>query len=199
MSAGAPELIPVRPRCFPASRAGLEIASPRSMMTDIASKWSVRERAGAIALAMIMAAALPSVAAAQAARSATQGACGPRATTRGPAFVFGNQGGNLQRSATKLWADGSVQVGKGARTAPDAAIADSVKALATLARRSSFWTTRAPRITRPTRNPDMAREYVEAHLRCGTKRSLYPADAEPAAFHELFTRLTAVAALAARR
>jgi hypothetical protein len=113
--------------------------------------------------------------------------------------VFGNAGGNLQRNATKLWANGSVQLRGGARTAPNAAIADSVRALADAARHSSFWVTVAPRITRPTRNPDMAREYVEAHLRCGTKRSLYPADAEPAAFHELFTRLTAVAELAARR
>lgn len=169
------------------------------MMTDTAPKRSVGRRAGAIALSAIVAASLATVAGAQAARATTQGACGPRAVTRGPTFVFGNQGGNLQRTATKLWADGSVKVGGGARTAPDAAIADSVKALARLAHGSSFWRTIAPRITRPTRNPDMAREYVEAHLRCGTKRSLYPADAEPAAFHELFTRLTAVAELAARR
>ena len=45
----------------------------------------------------------------------------------------------------------------------------------------------------------MARHYLEAHLQCGAKRSLYPADAEPAAFHELLTRLTAVADLAAAR
>ena len=56
-----------------------------------------------------------------------------------------------------------------------------------------------PRITRPTRNPDMARRYLEVHLRCGTKRSLYPADAEPVAFHELLTRLSAVAELAVAR
>lgn len=125
--------------------------------------------------------------------------CAPRAATRGPTFVFGNDGGNLRRSAVRLWADGSARVGAGPRSAPDAAIADSVRALALLARESAFWTTVSPRITRPTRNPDMTREYVEVHLRCGSKRSLYPADAEPAAFHELFVRLSAVAKLAAAR
>ena len=113
--------------------------------------------------------------------------------------MLGNEGGNLKRSASRLWSDGSVQLAGGRRTAPDAAIADSVVALARFARQSSFWTTTAPRITRPTRNPDMARHYLEAHLQCGTKRSLYPADAEPASFHELLTRLTAVAGLAATR
>lgn len=167
-------------------------------MTHTRSTRGIRASAAAFAIS-IMAASLTSVAAAQAPRLTAQGSCGPRMTARGPAFVFGNEAGNLQRSATKLWANGSVQLRGGARTAPNAAIADSVKLLASATRHSSFWTTVAPRITRPTRNPDMAREYVEAHLRCGTKRSLYPADAEPAAFRELFARLVAVAELAARR
>ena len=148
---------------------------------------------------MIVFAFLPALASAQGAGRQAAKSCAPRGTAHGPVFVFGNEGGNLKRSATKLWADGSVQVLPGRQSAPDPAIADSVAALARFARQSSFWRTNAPRITRPTRNPDMAREYVEAHLQCGTKRSLYPADAEPAAFHELITRLATVAALSARR
>ena len=152
-----------------------------------------------VTLAIIVCAGLPAFVSAQATHRSVAQNCAPRATPRGPAFVFGNEGGNLKRSASKLWANGSVQLAGGRRTAPDAAIADSVVALARFARQSSFWTTTAPRITRPTRNPDMARHYLEVHLRCGTKRSLFPADAEPAAFHELLTRLTAVAQLAAAR
>ena len=152
-----------------------------------------------VALAMMVCAWVPAVSAALGTRHPGARSCAPRGTTHGPAFVFGNEGGNLKRSATKLWADGSMQLGASPRTAPDAALADSVAALARLARQSSFWTTTAPKITRPTRNPDMARRYVEAHLQCGTKRSLYPADAEPAAFQELMTRLTAVAELAGSR
>ena len=113
--------------------------------------------------------------------------------------MFGNEGGNLKRTATRLWANGSVQLAGGRRTGPDAALADSVAALARFTRQSAFWTTAAPRITRPTRNPDMAREYVEAHLQCGARRSLYPADAEPEPFHELYRRLTNIATLAGAR
>jgi hypothetical protein len=163
------------------------------MRNDIAA------RARLVALTIAVCSALPALASAQGARRPAVKSCAPRATAHEPAFVFGNEGGNLKRVATKLWADGSAQLPGGRRTAPDPAIADSVAALARFARQSSFWTTIAPKITRPTRNPDMARHYVDAHLQCGTKRSLYPADTEPAPFHELFTRLAAVADLAAAR
>ena len=169
------------------------------MSDDNERRPSIAARARLLVLVMILCACLPALAAAQGARRPPTKSCAPRAAAHGPAFVFGNEGGNMKRSATKLWADGSVQVVPGRRTAPDPAIADSVAALARFARQSAFWTTTAPRITRPTRNPDMARHYLEAHLQCGTKRSLYPADAEPAPFHELITRLTAVAGLAAGR
>ena len=169
------------------------------MSNDNERRPSTAAPARLLALAIILCACLPVLAAAQGARQPAANNCPPRRTARGPVFVFGNEGGNMKRSASKLWANGSVQVVPGRRTAPDAAIADSVAALSRFARQSAFWTTTAPRITRPTRNPDMARHYLEAHLQCGTKRSLYPADAEPAAFHELITRLTAVAGLAAGR
>ena len=147
----------------------------------------------------LIALAVPATAIGQVARSAATRSCAPRAAGRGPVFIFGTEGGNLRRSATKLWIDGSVKPEAGGRTAGDAALADSVSALARFARQSSFWTTIAPRITRPTRNPDMARHYVEVHLRCGVKRSLYPADAEPTEFRELFSRLSALARSAAAR
>lgn len=136
---------------------------------------------------------------AQGARPIAATSCAPRAAAHGPVFIFGNEGGNLQRSATKLWADGSIQIVPARRTGADAALADSVRALARLARQSSFWTTTPPRITRPTRNPDVAREYLAVHLTCGVKRSLYPADAEPAPFHALLARLASIARNAAAR
>jgi len=156
-------------------------------------------RARRVMEAVVLCASLPVLAGAQGAPRPAPRGCPPRRAASGPAFVFGNEGGNLRRTATKLWADGSIRSAAQQRTAADAAIADSVAVLARFARASSFWTTLAPKITRPTRNPDVAREYVEAHLQCGSRRSLYPADAEPPAFHELITRLNAVADLAARR
>ena len=151
--------------------------------------------------AVILAGTLPALALSQAQRApgAPSRQCAPRASAQGAAFVFGNGGGNLKRSFTRLWADGSLQPASGRRSPPNAALDDSVAALARFARESAFWTTIAPRITRPTRNPDMARHFLEVHLRCGAKTSVYPADAEPAAFHELFTRLTAISEGAARR
>ena len=143
--------------------------------------------------ALLVAMTAPNPLAAQGIRSA---ACTPRPSAKGPTFVAGNEAGNLQQSSMKFWADGSVQLSGARRSAPDGAIADSVALLAAFARHSRFWSSIAPPITRPTGNPDMARHYVEARLRCGARRSLYPADAEPADFHALFTRLTALAKLA---
>ena len=169
------------------------------MMIDASPPFRFARVARLAALAAVAMTAAPALAPAQGARPTTARSCAPRASARGPVFTFGNAGGNLRRSATKLWADGSVQVVPGRRTAADTAVADSVRALAHFARQSSFWTTTAPRITRPTRNPDVAREYLEVHLQCGVKRSLYPADAEPAPFHELFSRLTNIARSGAAR
>ena len=75
-------------------------------------------------------------------------------------------------------------------------LADSVRALARDAHRSAFWTTAGPPITRPTRNPDVARAYIDASLSCGHHRSLYPADEEPPPFRALLRRLNAIARLA---
>ncbi|MFL5563427.1 MAG: hypothetical protein ACJ79K_18325 [Gemmatimonadaceae bacterium] len=146
--------------------------------------------------------AAPRLAHAQATRRATTAAahdCAPRAASRGAAFAWGNEGGTLKRRANRLWADGSIQPAGGARTAPNGALADSARVLAAEARRSPFWTTKSPPITRPTRNPDLAREYVEVHLRCGSHRALYMADAEPPAFAALVRRLNAIIGLATRR
>jgi hypothetical protein len=119
--------------------------------------------------------------------------------SNGPTFVFGNEAGTLHPRTIKLWADGSMRVGASARTAPDSILADSVRTLARDAHRSAFWTTVAPPITRPTRNPDVTREYIDALLSCGHRHSLYPADEEPVAFRELLRRLHAIAGLAGVR
>ncbi len=165
-------------------------------------EWSqlefVRSVARAFALRLALAALIAAPIAVRA-QHPHSSACAPRGSVNGPAFIAGNKAGNLRRSWTKFWADGSTQVAGAARSAPDRAIADSVAVLAEFARRSRFWSRTPAPITRPTRNPDMTRHYVEAHLRCGAKRSVYPADAEPADFHELFTRLAAVAKLTSSR
>jgi len=57
----------------------------------------------------------------------------------------------------------------------------------------------APPITQPTRNPDVAREYIDVWLSCGHRRWLYPADEAPAAFDALWRRLDSLGALAGAR
>jgi hypothetical protein len=166
------------------------------VFTSRTSRISFARRLAGLVLAS--AAATPAMAQAHH-PGAAQHPCAPRLTAQGATFFFGNEGGNLKRSGIRLWANGSVQVGSGRHTAPDPALADSVAALAGFARRSAFWTTTARPITKPTRNPDMARHFVEARLRCGTKSALYAADNEPAAFHELFARLTGITKGATQR
>lgn len=162
-------------------------------------------RAGIIAAVIVAAATVgapPRVAQAQATRRAHATAakdCAAGAASHGATFVWGNEAGTLKHRMNRLWADGSMQLSGGERTMPNGALADSVRSLAADARRSAFWTTTSPPIVRPTRNPDMAREYVEVHLRCGNRRSLYPADAEPPAFAALVRRLDAIAGLAPKR
>jgi len=168
-------------------------------MSDTTHRSRIAAATGIAAVAFAIAALTPAPVRGQAQRAPGRAQCAPRAPVAGPTFTFGNEGGNLRRSATKLWANGSMQAARGRRSLPNAALADSVKALARFARQSGFWTTTAPRITRPTRNPDMARHFLEVHLGCGAKSAIYPADAEPAPFHELFSRLTAIAERAAPR
>lgn len=125
--------------------------------------------------------------------------CTARLASHGPTFVFGNEAGTLHPRTIRLWVDGSMQDGNRARTRGSPAVADSVRSLARDARRSEFWSMQSPAITRPTRNPDIAREYIDASLTCGRHHLLYPADEEPAAFSQLLLRLEAVAGLASRR
>jgi hypothetical protein len=156
-----------------------------------------------LSLAMIIAAIAASPARAQSdarpgTRSSASISCAPLASSRGPTFVWGNEAGTLRPRRLRLWADGSLD-DTHARTRGRAEIADSVRALATEARRSAFWTTVSPPITHPTHNPDLAREYVAVALTCGHRRSLYPVDAEPPAFSALLRRLNAIARLAEAR
>lgn len=159
-----------------------------------------RELLAQLSLAMIIAviAACPARAQSSARpdrRSSRSISCAPIPSSEGPTFVWGNEAGTLRPRRLRLWADGSLE-DAGVRTRRRAEIADSVRALATEARRSAFWTTVSPPITHPTHNPDLAREYIAVALTCGHRRSLYPVDAEPATFSALVRRLNAIARLA---
>jgi hypothetical protein len=46
--------------------------------------------------------------------------------------------------------------------------------------------------TRPTRNPDAARQYIDLHSACGAKHVEYASGEGAPVFRELYTRLDAV-------
>jgi hypothetical protein len=70
----------------------------------------------------------------------------------------------------------------------------STRALRDLARRA--WTGGFVRLptapTRPTRNPDAARQYIEIHSACGAKHVEYVSGEGAPVFRELYTRLDAL-------
>jgi hypothetical protein len=123
-------------------------------------------------------------------------ACAPTQAARRPVLVWGHEAGTLRPASITLWADGSMRDAAHARTPANRAIADSIRVIASDVRRSALWATVAPPVTRPTRNPDVAREYIEVSLSCGRRRWLYPADEAPAAFDALSRRLDALVRLA---
>ena len=119
--------------------------------------------------------------------------CAPRAATRGPAFVFGREGGNIRPAASAIYADGRVT--RGDSTDSTATVSpDAVAGLARLARLGGFWTLRVPATRRPPRNPDVARRYVEVHLTCGSHRVETAGDV-PTAMRQLLALLEALAPL----
>jgi len=123
---------------------------------------------------------------------AQHAACTPVPAARGATFAFGTEGGNLRPRRVEIFADGRV-------TAEDAGpttqrlTPNAVAALARQARAGGFWALRAPAITRPPRNPDVARRFIVADLTCGTHRAEYAGDA-PAAFTRLLARLDSAVA-----
>jgi hypothetical protein len=114
--------------------------------------------------------------------------CDTVATT---SIAFGRTGGNIMPSGLIVATNGAVRAladsasgGPGVRTMPTA----NLRRLAARAWRGPF--VRLPTApTRPTHNPDVARDFVELRSACGRKHVEVPADSEPAAFREIFTQL----------
>jgi len=128
---------------------------------------------------------------AQASRRASS-TCDRIATT---SFEFGRTGGNLRGTSIRIAADGAVsrRLAGGAWVPADSAVPrDAVTGLARIAWTNGF--TRLPTApSRPTRNPDIARDYIDVRSNCGTKH-VESAPAESARpFRELFSLLTLAA------
>ena len=122
---------------------------------------------------------------------AQHAACAPIAASRGAAFAFGSEGGNLRPGRVEIFADGRVTTDDTSHT--PRLTPTVVAQLARQARTGGFWSLHAPPITRPPHNPDAARHFVLVRLTCGTRRAEYAGDA-PAAFTRLLARLDSVVA-----
>jgi hypothetical protein len=126
--------------------------------------------------------------------------CDRIATT---AITFGYTGGTLKPSGLRIAADGTVKpigVGAGMTHSAESVPRNAVRRMARLGWTGPFVSLpTAP--TRPTRNPDAARQYIELRSACGgrggTKHVEY-ADGEGApAFRDLYARLQALAGVQA--
>ncbi len=117
--------------------------------------------------------------------------CAREATT---SFTFGLTGGTLKPVALELSADGTVRK-TGEQTGP---VLGTVarKSVATLARRTwrSGFAELPTAPTRPTRNPDVARRFIEIHSACGSHHVEYALGSEPLLFHALYARLNRLTA-----
>jgi hypothetical protein len=115
--------------------------------------------------------------------------CDRVATT---SIAFGRTAGNIKPEGLLLRADGTL--------VRDDSSASQLARVATaevrrLARRG--WTGPFARLrpapTRPTRNPDAARDFVELRSACGSKHVEYVMGQGPLAFRELYNSLTSLA------
>jgi hypothetical protein len=117
--------------------------------------------------------------------------CDPVAST---SFSFGLTGGNLRPTGWRIAASGAVSPVGDSTGSSRRRSSVSTRALRDIARRA--WTggfTRLPTApTRPTRNPDVARQYIELHSACGAKHVEYASGEGAPAFRELYTRLEAL-------
>jgi hypothetical protein len=116
-------------------------------------------------------------------------------------ITFGYTGGTLKPSGLRIAADGAVTpIGSGAAMthSVESVPRNAVQRMARLGWSGPFLALpTAP--TRPTRNPDAARQFIELHSACGsgTKHVEY-ADGEGApAFRDLYRRLQALAGVQA--
>jgi hypothetical protein len=117
--------------------------------------------------------------------------CDTIATT---SIVFGRTGGNIRPSTFLLRVDGTVEDSNdSANTTPVATVSRAdVRRLARTGWRGAFATLpTAP--SRPTRNPDAARDFVELRSACGTKHVEYVSGTGAPAFRAIYQRLIGAA------
>jgi hypothetical protein len=109
-------------------------------------------------------------------------------------LTFGRTGGSIKPAALRVNVDGSLsqRVDGGDFTPTGRMLArDAVTGLARIAWSIGF--TRLPTApTKPTRNPDAARDFVEIQSACGHKHVEYAAGEGAPAFRELLALLQAV-------
>jgi hypothetical protein len=122
--------------------------------------------------------------------------CDKEATT---SFRFGLTGGDLMPSATELTSAGYIRHRTQERIGPFTGRVPR-KTVLTLARRAwrGGFGALPPAPTRPTRNPDAARQYIELHSACGFHHVEYGPGDESPLFRELYARLTSLAATSTR-
>ena len=101
--------------------------------------------------------------------------------------MFGRTGGSIKRASLRVTVDGSLsqRVDGGDFTPTGRTVArDAVAGLARMAWSSGF--TRLPTApTKPTHNPDAARDFVEIESACGHKHVEYAGGEGAPAFREL--------------
>jgi hypothetical protein len=138
------------------------------------------------------------VTSAQAGAQATSATSRARACDRVGTTVisFGQTGGNIRPGGIRIGVDGTVtRTDDSVSGSPAALSRDAVRGLARLAWTSEF-TALPPAPTRPTRNPDAAREFIELRSPCGSKHVEYAAGEGAPIFRELYALLTALTSVA---
>jgi hypothetical protein len=117
--------------------------------------------------------------------------------TAATSFTYGRTGGSIRPTATRIAAAGSAAAGDSGATVVTVSAA-ALNGLARLARAGGFATLPvAP--TRPTPNPDAARDFIELRSACGTKHVEYAAGTGAPVFRELYGLLTALGGTSASR
>ncbi|MEP7002486.1 MAG: hypothetical protein ABI969_18490 [bacterium] len=105
-------------------------------------------------------------------------------------FEFGRTGGNIRSTAVRVDTSGAISRLVGAVWTPSESGVprDAVMGLARIAWSTAF--TQLPSApTKPTRNPDAARDYIDVKSACGSKHVEAVPDASAPAFRELLALL----------
>jgi hypothetical protein len=120
-------------------------------------------------------------------------ACDRVATTE---ITFGRAGGSIRPAGLRVGVDGTVtRTGDSVSGSPPVGTLspETVRGLARLAWTNGFAALpTAP--TRPTRNPDAARDFIELRSPCGRKHVEYATGEGAPVFRELYALLTALTA-----